>query len=121
MPLLNVVLALLVVGLAGWFVNTHAGLPENIRPILNVVLGLIVVGVALWLINVYIPMADSIKAILNIVVVVATCVLVLQTLGLWDSTVKASQKLVHRAATVQKDPPAEAPTPAKEPLSGPAR
>jgi hypothetical protein len=34
-------------------------------PLVNLVLALIVVGVALWLINRYIPMATSIKTILN--------------------------------------------------------
>ena len=40
-------------------------------PLLNIVVILIVVGVALYLINRFIPMASSIKTILNIVVVVA--------------------------------------------------
>jgi len=40
-------------------------------PLINIVIALIVVGVALWLINNFIPMASSIKTILNIVVVVA--------------------------------------------------
>ena len=52
-------------------------------PLLNIVIALIVVGVALWLINRYIPMASSIKTILNVVVVVAVCVWVLQAVGLW--------------------------------------
>ena len=52
-------------------------------PLLNVVVALIVVGVALWLINRYIPMASSIKTILNVVVVVAVGVWVLQAVGLW--------------------------------------
>jgi predicted membrane protein len=52
-------------------------------PLLNVVVALIVVGVALWLINRFIPMASSIKAILNVVVVVAVGVWVLQAVGLW--------------------------------------
>lgn len=56
--------------------------------ILNVVLTLIVVGIALELINTYVPMAASIKAILNIVVVVATCIYVLQAVGLWDKIVR---------------------------------
>jgi predicted membrane protein len=54
-------------------------------PLLNLVIALIVVGVALYLINRYIPMASSIKTILNIVVVVAVCVWVLQAVGLWCS------------------------------------
>jgi predicted membrane protein len=54
-------------------------------PLLNLVVVLIIVGVALYLINRYIPMASSIKTILNIVVVVAVCVWVLQATGLWAS------------------------------------
>jgi len=52
-------------------------------PLINIVIALIVVGVALWLINNYIPMASGIKTILNIVVVVAVGVWVLQAVGLW--------------------------------------
>ena len=54
-------------------------------PLLNLVVMLIVIGVALYLVNRYIPMASSIKTILNIVVVVAVCVWVLQAVGLWGS------------------------------------
>ena len=52
-------------------------------PLVNIVIVLIVVGVALWLINTYIPMASSIKTILNVVVVVAVVVWVLQAVGMW--------------------------------------
>jgi hypothetical protein len=52
-------------------------------PLVNIVIVLIVVGVALWLINNYIPMASGIKTILNVVVVVAVAVWVLQAFGLW--------------------------------------
>ena len=52
-------------------------------PLINLLFALIVVGVALWLINRFIPMASSIKTILNVVVVVAVGVWVLQTVGLW--------------------------------------
>jgi predicted membrane protein len=54
-------------------------------PLINLVLVLIVVGVGLWLINRFIPMASSIKSILNVVVVVAVCIWVLQAVGLWTS------------------------------------
>jgi undecaprenyl pyrophosphate phosphatase UppP len=53
-------------------------------PLINLVIVLIVVGVLLWLINRYIPMASSIKTILNIVVVAVVVVWVLQALGLWS-------------------------------------
>ena len=54
-------------------------------PLLQLVLVLIVVGVALWLINTYIPMASSIKTILNVVVVVCVAIWVLQATGLWGN------------------------------------
>ncbi len=52
-------------------------------PLINLVIVLIVVGVALWLINRFIPMASSIKTILNVVVVVFVVIWVLQAVGLW--------------------------------------
>jgi len=52
-------------------------------PLINLVIALIVVGVALYLVNRFIPMAASIKTILNVVVVVAVCVWLLQAGGLW--------------------------------------
>jgi hypothetical protein len=52
-------------------------------PLLNIVVSLIVVGIALYLVNQYIPMASSIKSILNVVVVAFVCVWVLQVTGLW--------------------------------------
>jgi hypothetical protein len=53
-------------------------------PLINIVIALIVVGLALWLINNYIPMASGIKTILNVVVVIAVSVWVLQAFGLWS-------------------------------------
>jgi hypothetical protein len=52
-------------------------------PLLNIVIVLIVVGVVLWLINSFIPMASSIKTILNVVVVIFVAIWVLQAVGLW--------------------------------------
>ena len=52
-------------------------------PLINIVIALIIVGMALWLINRYIPMQSGIKTILNVVVVVAVGVWVLQATGLW--------------------------------------
>jgi hypothetical protein len=51
-------------------------------PLVNVVLTLIVVGVLLWLINAYIPMQSTIKSILNIVVVVAVVLWLLYGFGI---------------------------------------
>ena len=54
-------------------------------PLLNIVIVLILVGVALHLINRYLPMASSIKSILNVVVIVCVCVWLLQATGLWGN------------------------------------
>jgi hypothetical protein len=54
-------------------------------PLLQVVLTLIVVGVLLWLVNQYVPMQDSIKKILNAVVVIAVVLWLLSLFGLFDS------------------------------------
>ena len=51
-------------------------------PLMNVVVSLIVVGVLLWLVNTYIPMDAKIKSILNIVVVIAVVIWLLQAFGL---------------------------------------
>ncbi len=96
MPLLDAVLALIVVAAVAWLVNAYVPKEGSFKPIANVVLALLVVGMVLWLINSYIPMAGSIKAILNIVVVVATCVGVLQAVGLWSQVVVAWNKLTTR-------------------------
>jgi predicted membrane protein len=52
-------------------------------PLINIVIALIVVGVALWLINNFIPMANSIKTILNVLVVVVVAIWVLKAVGMW--------------------------------------
>lgn len=54
-------------------------------PLLNVVIALIVVGVILWLINNYVPMDGKIKNILNIVVVIAVILWLLRAFGLLGS------------------------------------
>ncbi len=53
-------------------------------PLIEVVVVLIVVGVILWLINSYVPMASSIKSLLNAVVVIALIVWILKVFGLWS-------------------------------------
>jgi hypothetical protein len=51
-------------------------------PLVNLVVILIVVGVLLWLVNRFIPMAGSIKSILNAVVVIAVVFWLLNVFGL---------------------------------------
>jgi len=52
-------------------------------PLINVVFALIAVGVLLWLVNRFIPMQGSIKSILNGVVVVAVALWVCNLFGLF--------------------------------------
>jgi hypothetical protein len=54
-------------------------------PLLQVLMILIVVGVLLWLVNNFIPMAGSIKSILNAVVVIGVVVWLLNVFGLLHS------------------------------------
>jgi hypothetical protein len=55
-------------------------------PLVQIVLVLIVVGVILWLINQFIPMAGSIKSILNAVVVIAVIIWLLNVFGILTNT-----------------------------------
>jgi len=54
-------------------------------PLINLVVVLIVVGVLLWLVNTYIPMDRKIKQILNIVVVIVVVIWLLQVFGVLGS------------------------------------
>jgi hypothetical protein len=54
-------------------------------PLLQILLVLIVVGVLLWLVNQFIPMAGSIKSILNAVVVICVVLWLLDVFGLFHS------------------------------------
>ena len=50
-------------------------------PVIQLVIVLIVVGVILWLINTYVPMSGSIKTILNLVIVTVMILYVLTAFG----------------------------------------
>ena len=54
-------------------------------PLINLVVILIVVGVLLWLVNRFIPMAGSIKSILNGVVVICVVLWLLNVFGVIHS------------------------------------
>jgi len=54
-------------------------------PLMEVFIALIVVGVLLWLVNRFIPMASSIKSILNAVVVICVVLWLLNVFGLFHS------------------------------------
>jgi hypothetical protein len=50
-------------------------------PLIQLVIVLVVVGVILWVINSYIPMQANIKKILNVVVVIAVIIWLLSVFG----------------------------------------
>ena len=54
-------------------------------PLINIVVILIVVGVLLWLVNRFIPMQGTIKSILNGVVVIAVVLWLLNVFGLFNA------------------------------------
>ena len=54
-------------------------------PLVQLVIVLVVVGVVLWLINNYIPMDGTIKKILNVVVVIAVILWLLSAFGVLGS------------------------------------
>jgi len=54
-------------------------------PLIQILVALIVVGVLLWLVNRFIPMASSIKSILNAVVVIVVELWLLNVFGLFHS------------------------------------
>jgi hypothetical protein len=53
--------------------------------LISIVVALIVVGVILWVINTYIPMDGKIKSILNIVVIIVVAIWLLQSFGVLGS------------------------------------
>lgn len=52
-------------------------------PLINLVVVLVVVGVLLWAINTYIPMDAKIKQLMNIAVVIAVVLWLLSAFGLF--------------------------------------
>jgi hypothetical protein len=54
-------------------------------PLIQLVITLVVIGVILWAINTYIPMDGTIKKILNVVIVIVAVLYVLSAFGLLGS------------------------------------
>jgi hypothetical protein len=54
-------------------------------PLIQILITLVVVGVLLWLVNRFIPMASTIKSILNAVVVIGVVLWLLNVFGLFQS------------------------------------
>lgn len=54
-------------------------------PLMQILIVLVVVGLLLWLVNSFIPMQGTIKSILNAVVVIAVVLWLLNVFGLFQS------------------------------------
>lgn len=54
-------------------------------PLINLIVILVVVGVLLWLVNRYIPMEARIKSILNVVVIIVVVLWLLNVFGLFNT------------------------------------
>lgn len=63
-------------------VNIQKNERRNTMPLIQLVIVLVVVGVILWVINSYIPMQSTIKRILNVVVVIVVIIWLLSVFGL---------------------------------------
>lgn len=57
-------------------------------PLMQILIVLVVVGVLLWLVNRFIPMQGTIKSILNGVVIIAVVLWLLNVFGLFQSLSK---------------------------------
>lgn len=53
-------------------------------PLLNVILVLVVIGVVLYLVNTFIPLAPPIKTVINVLVVIVLCIWLLSLFGIGD-------------------------------------
>jgi Fe2+ transport system protein B len=58
-------------------------------PIIDLIVILVVIGVLMWLVNSYVPMAEPFKKILNVIVVVAVVLWLLSAFGIfsWGGTI----------------------------------
>jgi len=60
-------------------------------PLINLLIVLIIVGVCLYLVTTYIPMAPPIKTVITVVVVLVLCLWLLSIFGVGNLTVPVHQ------------------------------
>ena len=75
-------------------------------PLTQLIIILVVVGVVLWLINAYIPMQATIKRILNVVVIIVVVIWLLSVFGVISSLtifVLASKGSEHKLNRVKME------------------
>jgi hypothetical protein len=51
--------------------------------LIHIIVVLVVIGVVLWLVETYIPMAEGFKVAIRVIVILALCLFLLRTFGLW--------------------------------------
>lgn len=64
-------------------------------PIINVLIILVVIGLLLWLANTYIPMDQKIKTILNVVVVILVVLWLLNLFGIFSANLGTVPRMRH--------------------------
>lgn len=64
-------------------------------PLIQLLIVFIIVGVILWLVNTYIPMAPPIKTVMNVVVVLVLCLWLLSLFGISDITIGTHHPYLH--------------------------
>jgi hypothetical protein len=74
-----------MIGASAGSLSKHAKKGTKTMPLVQILLALIVVGVLLWLVNSFIPMQGNIKSILNGIVVIAVVLWLLNVFGLFHS------------------------------------
>lgn len=56
---------------------------KHIMSLISLIVAIVVVGLLLWAINSFIPMEERIKKILNVVVIIILILWILQAFGVW--------------------------------------
>ena len=105
--LINLVVALIILGVLLWLVNNYLPMDGRIKQLINIVvvvgavlwvlqafgivglggplmsliIALCVLGILLWAINTYIPMDGKIKSVINVVILLVAILAVLQSFG----------------------------------------
>jgi uncharacterized BrkB/YihY/UPF0761 family membrane protein len=51
-------------------------------PVIQLLITLIVLGLIMWLVNTYIPMPPPVKTVINVVIVLAICLWLLSAFGI---------------------------------------
>ena len=73
--------AVVVIGLCVWLLNLFGLFERNPTGLVDIVVILVVLGLVVYLLNVYVPMAQPIKIVVNAIIILAVCVWLLDAFG----------------------------------------